>query len=55
MKLRVSEILTLDGVIEIPNECRLRQPLSITSDLSQLLSMPLDSFFTGLNDGFEAK
>src|SRR6266581_8536615 len=24
-------------------------------DLSQLLSMPFDSFFTGLNDGFEAK
>ena len=41
--------------VQLPNECSLSQPLSTVDDLSQLLSMPLDGFFTGLNDRFEAK
>ena len=41
--------------VELPNECRLSQPLSMVDDPSQFLSMPCDSPFTGLNDGLEAK
>ena len=41
--------------VELPNECHLSQPLSMVDDLSQLLSMPFNRLFTGLNDGFEAK